>query len=100
MSRRHMRSKSFIAVIGVIVILLVAAGGVFAYDSSREDLIARGVRIGGVGVGGFRADEAQPRLRARLLNPLAKPVVARYKGHEYTLTPKSARVGVNIDRSV
>jgi lipoprotein-anchoring transpeptidase ErfK/SrfK len=95
-----MRSKSFIAVFGVIALLLVAAGGVYAYDSSREDLIAKGVTIGGVDVGGLRADEASQKLRAELLEPLATPVVARWKDHRYTLTPRSARVGVNIDRSV
>src|SRR4051794_36603794 len=95
-----MRSKSFIAVFGVIALLLVAAGGVYAYDSSREDLIAKGVTIGGVDVGGLRADEAGQKLRARLLEPLATPVVAHWKGHHYTLTPRAARVGVNIDRSV
>jgi lipoprotein-anchoring transpeptidase ErfK/SrfK len=95
-----MRSKSFIAVAGLIVILLAAAGGVYAYDSSREDLISKGVTIGGVDVGGLRADQAAEKLRAQLLAPLSKPVVARYKGHHYTLTPKAARVGVNIDRSV
>src|SRR3954447_3423946 len=95
-----MRSKSFIAIAGVIALLLVAAGGVYAYDSSREDLIAKGVTIGGVDVGGMRADEAGRKLRSELLEPLATPVVARWKGHRYTLTPRSARVGVNIDRSV
>jgi hypothetical protein len=95
-----MRSKSFIAVIGVVAVLLVAAGAVYAYDSSRDDLIAKGVTIGGVDVGGLHAAAAREKLRAQLLNPLTQPVVARFKSHEYTLTPKSAKVAINIDRSV
>ncbi|MEA2292598.1 MAG: L,D-transpeptidase ErfK/SrfK [Solirubrobacteraceae bacterium] len=95
-----MRSKSFIAMAVVLVVLLAAAGGVYAYDSSREDLIASGVTIGGVDVGGMRAATARERLRSELLTPLARPVVARWKHHQYTLTPKAAGVGVDIDRAV
>jgi lipoprotein-anchoring transpeptidase ErfK/SrfK len=95
-----MRSKSFIAAASIVALLLLLAGGMYAYDSSREDLIARGVTIGGIDVGGLRADQARAKLRNELLTPLSKPVVARYKGHRYTLTPKAASVGVDIERSV
>jgi lipoprotein-anchoring transpeptidase ErfK/SrfK len=95
-----MRSKSFIAAVGVLALLLVASGAVYAYDSSRDDIIAKGVTIGGVDVGGMRAPAAREKLHAALLNPLARPVVARWKKHEYTLTPKSAKVGINLDRAV
>src|SRR5439155_27381702 len=36
MRRRGMRSRSFIAVSVVLVVLLAAAGAVYAYDSSRS----------------------------------------------------------------
>ena len=38
-----MRSKSFMAVAGSLVVLLVLAGGVVAYDSGRKDTIAKGI---------------------------------------------------------
>src|SRR4051794_29252532 len=95
-----MRSKSFIAVGVLLLVLLAAAGGVYAHDSSREDLIAKGVRVGGVDVGGLRADQARAKLRSALLAPLSQPVVARWRGRHFTLTPRRARVGVNIDRTV
>ena len=95
-----MRSKSFIAIAAALVLILAAAGGVYAYDSSRDDLIAKGVTIGGVDVGGLRASEARAQLRAQLVQPLSQPVVARYHGKRYTLTPKAAGVGVDIDRAV
>jgi lipoprotein-anchoring transpeptidase ErfK/SrfK len=66
------RSRSFFIVAAVLVLLLVAAGGVYAYDSGREDQIAKGITVGGVDVGGLKT----------------------------TLTPKQARVGVDIDGSV
>src|SRR5262245_29832928 len=95
-----MRSKSVIAVGVLIAVLLAAAAGVYAYDSSRDDLIAKGVTVGGIDVGGMRADQARAKLRRVLLEPLAQPVVAKYRSHSYTLTSRQARVGVNVDASV
>ena len=45
----------------VAVLLLVLVGGAvaaYAYDSSRDDLIAKGVTVAGVDVGGMRTAEA------------------------------------------
>ena len=95
-----MRSRSFVIVAAVLVLLLVAAGGVYAYDSGREDQIAKGIKVGGVDVGGLGAPAAEQRLRAAVLEPLDRPVVARYHGKRFTLTPEQARVGVDIEGSV
>ncbi len=95
-----MRSKTFIAVAAVLLVLLVAAGGVYAYDSSREDRIADGVTIAGVDVGGLSASQARSKVHAEVAGPLRRPVVARYRHHRYTLTPKTSRVTVDVDSSV
>ena len=95
-----MRSRSFLIVAAVLVLLLVAAGGVYAYDSGREDQIAKGIKVGGVDVGGLKTTAAEQRLRTAVLAKLNRPVVARYHGRHFTLTPKQARVGVDIDGSV
>jgi L,D-transpeptidase catalytic domain/Putative peptidoglycan binding domain len=94
------RSRSFFIAAAVVVLLLVAAGGVYAYDSGRDDTIAKGITVGGVDVGGLKAPVAKERLRTAVLEPLSRPVVARYHGHHYTLTPRRARVAVDIDGSV
>src|SRR5215212_7987379 len=99
-SFRLVRSRSFFIVAAVVVLLLVAAGGVYAYDSGRDGTIAKGISIGGVDVGGLKAPAARARLRAAVLEPLSRPVVARYHGRHFTLTPRQARVGVDIDGSV
>ena len=85
---------------GLLVALLAAAGAVYAYDTTRNDIISEGVHVGGVDVGGLRAHEARARLRVELVDPLREPVVARYKGRRFTLTPEEARVGVDVDTSV
>ena len=95
-----MRSRSFFIVAAVLVLLLVAAGGVYAYDSGREHTIAKGITVGGVNVGGMEAPAAERRLRAAVLEPLNRPVTARYHGRRFRLTPEQARVGVDVEGSV
>jgi lipoprotein-anchoring transpeptidase ErfK/SrfK len=86
---------------GVLVVLLLAgAGGVYAYDHGHKGKIAEGVSVNGVDVSGMTADQARARLRAKLLAPLDRPVRVRYEDHTYTLTRKSAAIGVDIDGSV
>jgi lipoprotein-anchoring transpeptidase ErfK/SrfK len=94
------RSRSFFIVAAVLVLLLVAAGAVYAYDSGREQTIAKGISVGGVDVGGLKAPAARDKLRTAVLEPLNQPVVARYHGRRFTLTPRQARVGVDIDGSI
>src|SRR5436190_13635884 len=84
----------------LIVALLAAAGGVYAYDKGKDEQIAKGIRVNGVDVGGMTADVARVKLRAALLQPLSRPVTARYEGRAFRLTPGQAAIGVDIDGSV
>lgn len=95
-----LRSTSFLLVAGVVVLLLVLAGGVFAYDRAREDTIAEGVTIGGVDVGGLTAAKARDRVRAELAEPLQRDLVAKHGDVELTLTTRTSQVAVDVDRSV
>ena len=42
----------------VVLVLAAGAGGLYAYDSSRSDMIAKGITAGGVDVGGLSAARA------------------------------------------
>ena len=95
-----MRSKSFIALVAGLVLFLVLAGAVYAYDRSRADRIAEGVTISGVDVGGMERGAARAELQAELLEPLSRPVVVRHAGRRFTLTSESAGVGIDLDGSV
>src|ERR687897_3675173 len=53
-----MRHRWFILVAVLLLIMIGGAVAAFAYDSSRDDLIAEGVTIAGVDVGGMKTDEA------------------------------------------
>jgi hypothetical protein len=94
------RTRSFVILAALVVLLLAAAGGVYAYDASMRTRLAEGLTVGGVDVGGLEAAAARQRVRSAVLEPLNRPVVARYKGHHFTLTPAQARVAVDVDGSV
>jgi lipoprotein-anchoring transpeptidase ErfK/SrfK len=76
---------------------LALGAGAFAYDSSRDDLIAKGVRVAGVDVGGLRVDAAKRTLRARLARRLERPVRVAVAGHRFTLTARRAGLVADVD---
>jgi lipoprotein-anchoring transpeptidase ErfK/SrfK len=84
----------------LLVVLLAGAGSVYAFDHGRRDRIAKGVTVNGVPVGGLTADAARAKVRATLLDPLNRPVVLRHDGRRYVLTPRRARIGLDVDGSI
>jgi lipoprotein-anchoring transpeptidase ErfK/SrfK len=89
-----------IAALLLVIVLLAAAGAVYAYDNGRSQQIAEGVSIDGIPIGGMKVAQARAKLRSGVLEPLSRPVVATYHHRKFTLTPKAAGVGVDIDGSV
>ncbi|HLL86789.1 MAG TPA: L,D-transpeptidase family protein [Thermoleophilaceae bacterium] len=92
-----MRSRSFIAVVVILVVLLAGAAAVYAYDSSRAETIARGVTAGDLELAGLTAEEARAVLERRMARPLRRPVKVRYKGRTFRLTARRARVRPDVD---
>ena len=91
-----MRHRWFIF---VAVFLLVLAGGAvaaFAYDSSRDDLIAKGVRIAGVDVGGMRTAQATRVVRRELQKPLEQPITVKRGETRFTLSAADAGVKADV----
>jgi lipoprotein-anchoring transpeptidase ErfK/SrfK len=84
-------------------LVVLAAGGVAAvyfYDREQRDLIAEGVTVNGVPIGGMTSAQAQRKLSAALLEPLDRPIKVRYKDRRFTLTQKAAAVGIDIRGTV
>jgi lipoprotein-anchoring transpeptidase ErfK/SrfK len=84
-------------VAGFVAIALV--GGAFAYDHSKAQEIASGVRIGKVDVGGLSPAAARAKLR-RAYRRLDRPVVVRFERRRFVLEPARANVHVAIDEAV
>ncbi len=91
-----MRHKSFILLAALLLVLIVGAVGAYAYDSSRDDLIAKGVTVAGTDVGGMRADEAHARIQRELQDALDEPIVVRRGGQRFTLSAQDAGVRADV----
>jgi lipoprotein-anchoring transpeptidase ErfK/SrfK len=81
------------------VLLLALAGGAvaaYAYDSSRDDVIAEGVTVAGVDVGGMKADEARRAVARRLEQPLGEPISVARAGRRFNLSAEDAGVRADI----
>ena len=81
----------------VVVGLTMAA---YAYDSSRDDLVADGVKVAGVDIGGLHREAAKRKLEAELTRRLDRPVRVKAAGLRFRLTPQAASLAVDVDGMV
>jgi lipoprotein-anchoring transpeptidase ErfK/SrfK len=87
--------------LGVVAVLVIAvAVSAYAWDSSREDQIAEGVRIGKVDVGGMSSEEARGSVQRRVVEPLERPVTVTYDGVKYILHPEHLDVRADVAATV
>jgi hypothetical protein len=93
--RRRLLVVGGIAATFTGVALSAGAASAYFWDSSRSDMIASGVSIAGVDVGGLHAADAQRLLGARLVARLRRPITVVHGGHRFLLRP--ARAGLNVD---
>jgi lipoprotein-anchoring transpeptidase ErfK/SrfK len=92
--------RTFITVASVLAVVFIAAGGLFAYDRSHHDRIAKGVRVGGVEVGGLNAPQAHQRLVRELTAGLNHPILVHGGGKSFRLTPEAAAATYDFDGMV
>ena len=84
-----MRDRSFILIASVLAVLFIGAGALVLYDQSRDDRVAKGIRVAGIDIGGLDAGQARERLRQELGAGLT-PIVVRGEGRSFDLTPRQA----------
>ena len=95
-----MSHKVLIALVALVVLGLLLAVGVWAYDDAQKDQIAPGVEVGGVDIGGRDADSARKIIKRQVVAPLQQPVVVSYQGKDYTLSPKQLHETADVDGMV
>jgi hypothetical protein len=95
-----MRTRLIVLAAFLALLGLGGVAGVYFYDKSKKDLIAEGVKVNGVPIGGMNRAQAERKLSAALLAPLDRPVKVRYKDRSFTLTRKAAAIGIDIRGSV
>lgn len=93
----HISRAAKIALSTLAAFALLTVAGAFAYDASKKDEIAPGVRIAGVEVGGQTTDEARPLLKKSVVRPLKQPVTVKLDGESYELTPKELGLSADVD---
>src|ERR1700754_227698 len=95
-----MRTRLIVLAAFLALLGLGGVAGVYFYDQSKQDLIAEGVKVNGVPIGGMTPAQAQQKLSQTLLAPLDRPVKVRYHDRTFTLSQKAAAIGIDIRGSV
>jgi lipoprotein-anchoring transpeptidase ErfK/SrfK len=94
------RSRLVVFVAIGLAVVLVAAVGMYLYDHSRRDLIANGVRIDGVSVGGMREAAALTKIQDQLIARLDRPLAVRSGTQSWTLGAREAQLTVDAHNMV
>ena len=95
-----MRTRLLTIGSAVVLLALAGAGGLYAYDSSRSDVIAKGITAGGVDVGGLNATRARDVLQRSLGPKLGQGVALTWGGRHWTLPAADIDARLGVDRMV
>jgi lipoprotein-anchoring transpeptidase ErfK/SrfK len=91
-----MNHRTFIFVGVLLAALLAGSVAAVAYDSSRGDLIAPGVTVAGVDVGGMREGDARRIVARELRGPLERPVAVVRAHRRFRLSARDAGVRADV----
>jgi lipoprotein-anchoring transpeptidase ErfK/SrfK len=75
-------------------------GAMFAWDASRDGVIANDVRVGPVDVSGMTRAQARAAISGDLLEPLHEPLVVQAAGRPFGLSAREAHVSANVGAMV
>ena len=95
-----MRQKSFILVAVLLLVLVGGAVAAYAYDSSRDDVIAHGITVAGVDVGGMHVTQARRTIARELRAPLERPISVVHAGQRFSLSARDAGVHADVSGMV
>jgi len=98
--RAIMRSRGLVWATGLGALILVVALAAYLYDHSRRDVIANGVRIDGISVGGLHEAAARAKLERALTAELGRPIVVRSGSRRWTLDTRALDLRVDIPTMV
>jgi lipoprotein-anchoring transpeptidase ErfK/SrfK len=83
-----------------VLLIAAVAFGAYLYDDGRRDLIAPGVSIGGVDVGGLHAAAARVRLDGALRQTRSRWIAVHRGGEFFALTGSQAHLDADVDGAV
>jgi len=85
---------------GVVTVLLLGALGIYLYDHSRRDVIANGVKVDGIAVGGLHEAAARRKVASVLASRFSRPVTVHWGGHTWQLRANEAAVHADVANMV
>src|SRR4051812_26643590 len=91
-----MGKRAFIFAAVLVALLIGGVAAVYAYDSGRDDLIAKGVTVAGLDVGDMRRSEATELLQRRLADRIARDIVVRYDERRFRMSPEAAHMHTDV----
>ena len=86
--------------IGLVIALVLFVVVVLVIDISRNDVIAEGVRVGTVDVGGLERDEARALVQRKLARKVTSRVAVMYGGRHFVLRPEVAQARLDVDATI
>jgi len=98
-TRKLLSGGVAIVVLVVLVVASAGTGAAYAYDRSHHDVIAHGVHVGTIDLGGLSAQAARAKLERRLA-PLRRPFVLRYGRFRIVLTPQAGKLNVDTEATL
>jgi lipoprotein-anchoring transpeptidase ErfK/SrfK len=97
---RNRSARAPILIGGLIAVIVLALLGLYAYDRGNADVIAGGVRINGLDVGGLSRAAATKRVEASLVAPLGRTITIRFRGRSWQINGGQASVKANANATV
>src|SRR5438552_2835771 len=98
-ARGLLAGRIMVVVLVVLVVASAGTGAAYAYDRSHHDVIAQGVHVGTIDLGGLTAQQAQAKL-ARRLAPLSHGLVLRYSSGRLVVSPRALNLSVESDSAL
>ena len=79
------------------MLVVVLGAAMYVYDQSRRDVIATGVRVGGIELGGLKVAAARQRLRTQLAASLNSSVTVTYHARKFAISGRHAHLSIDIN---
>ena len=96
-----MRRRLLVAtgiLLAVAAVALTAAGAyAYFWESGRADVLATGITVAGLDVGGMHADRARALLEQRVVGVVERPLRLTAGGHSFIVDPARAGLRVDVD---
>lgn len=91
-----MRQPAFFIPVAILALLIFGSIGAYAYDSAHDQQIAKGVKAGGVSIGGLSTKAARQKLKRKLSGPLSQRLTVVFRDRRFDLDPNNAGVKVDV----